>query len=275
VMLDGGGSSTFMLGPYTLNTPTDGRQRVVGSHLGILYRDTRDPACVVDNGRFCDDNQLQTCTGGDLSATGDCAAYGLTCAEDGDWAFCVDPRCPDADGNGGVCTGSSTLQSCTDGSFGEGDCAYFGMVCGDEGGANAMCIDARCPDGPEGGVCTTGTTLASCSAGVYAESDCSASGLVCEAGACVAANDTGSDHDSAVDPDPDRGDSGGDGDMASTDDGGSSDGPGAVTPWGGCACASDGAQRGVGPWTFPALAVVIRLAALLRRRPRAMRRDVA
>lgn len=189
VMLDGGGSSTLMLGPYTMNTPTDGSQRVVGSHLGILYRETIDPACATANGRWCEGTVLRTCTGGARTEEGDCGAYGLSCAEDGDWAFCVDPRCPDTDGNGAVCTGTTTLHGCTDGVYAEGDCVYFGTVCGDEGGASAMCMDARCPDGPEGGRCTGPTTLTACSAGAYAETDCAASGLVCDDGACVSETD--------------------------------------------------------------------------------------
>lgn len=250
VMLDGGGSSTLMLGPYTMNAPTDGSQRVVGNHLGILYRETLDPACVVKNGRWCDGTVVHTCTGGAETGVGDCGAFGLACGEDGDWAYCVDPRCPDADGNGGVCTGASTIQSCTDGAFGEGDCAYFGMACGDEGGAGATCMDARCPDGPEGGVCTSASTLASCAAGVYAETDCGASGLVCESGACGSAGGGGGGGaDSA--------------DSASADSGAQDSGPGAdsgvdtaVTELpgdpsrpsrSGCACTSGSAPASAAP----------------------------
>jgi MYXO-CTERM domain-containing protein len=233
VMLDGGGSSTLMLGPYTMNTPTDGSQRVVGSHLGILYRESRDPSCAVDNGRWCEGTTLHTCTGGASIESGDCASWGLGCAEDGDWAFCVDPRCPDPDGNGGVCTGATTLQSCTDGTYTDGDCAYFGMVCGDEGGTSAMCIDARCPDGPEGAVCTSATTLSACTAGAYAEADCASSGQVCDAGACVTP-DSGGGVDSATE----SGDSGARDSAAADSASPDANADGAPEPNGGCGCGT-------------------------------------
>jgi hypothetical protein len=178
-MLDGGGSSTLVVEGDTKNNPSDGSPRTVANHFGIVYEDTLDARCGVANGRWCDGTVISTCQGGRYLGGGDCAAYGAGCEEDGDYAYCVDYRCPGGSGSGSACTGASTFEGCTDGSYGTGDCGAFGLACGTDASGSA-CMDARCP-GPNSGACTDAGVYTSCSAGSYAEQDCTASGLSCDA----------------------------------------------------------------------------------------------
>jgi hypothetical protein len=177
-MLDGGGSTTLVIENDVKNNPSDGSPRTVSNHLGIVYTDPIESACVTPNGRWCEGTVIGTCQGGRYLGSGDCAAYGATCQEDGDYAFCVDYRCPGGDGNGAVCTGASTFQQCVDGVYSEGDCGVFGLACGTDAGGTS-CMDTRCEAGPNSAFCTDAGLYAACSAGTYAEGDCAAYGLVC------------------------------------------------------------------------------------------------
>lgn len=129
LMLDGGGSSTLIVQGSAVNTPSDGSQRTVANHLGVRWRDTVDAGCEgIPNGKYClDDTQLATCAGGEYES-GDCGYYGLTCEEDGDFAYCVDPRCTNG-GQANVCVDDTVVGQCTDGVYAEGDCAYYGLQC--------------------------------------------------------------------------------------------------------------------------------------------------
>jgi hypothetical protein len=189
VMLDGGGSSTLWVDGAPINTPTDGYERSVSNHFAIQYRTSTDAVCVGrENGRHCDGSVLQTCTGGAWSSTGDCAAWGLPCEEDGAWAYCVDSRCPHGSGQGGTCLDGLTLATCVDGAYAEGDCGWLGMTC-EAYDTTAYCVDPRCAAGGMGSFCASGTVIATCTAGVYSEGDCAAYGATCgsdDAGAfCV------------------------------------------------------------------------------------------
>lgn len=177
-MLDGGGSSTLVIDGDIKNNPSDGSPRTVANHLGIVYSDTLDPACTLANGRWCDGSVVTACQGGRVVSSGDCAAYGAACEEDGDYAYCVDPRCPGGVGSGVSCVDATHTAYCTDGVYAEGDCAAFGQVCGTDA-SGSSCMDSRCEAGPNSGFCTDGGLYGSCVAGVYAESDCAASGQVC------------------------------------------------------------------------------------------------
>lgn len=195
VMLDGGGSTTLVVDDRVVNTPSDGSLRTVSNHLGVLYHGAADPECRVENGRWCEGSRLRTCQGGQPTADGDCAAYGATCQEDGDFAFCVDLRCPGGDGLGAACIDATRIASCSDGAYGEGDCAAFGLSCGEDA-LGAACQDPRCEAGPHSAFCTAGGQLGACAEGVYSASDCatgsacgdSSAGAVCVDDRCPAAD---------------------------------------------------------------------------------------
>ncbi len=206
VMLDGGGSSTLVVedtnagadcnpsGDNDLcvkNNPSDGSPRTVANHLGITWEDVADTRCVVTNGRWCAGTSMHTCQGGRYRGSDDCADGGDLCQEDGDYAFCVDPRCPGGDGlRRYACVDATQIAGCNDGEYAVGDCGVWGLVCGEDslGGA---CMDSRCTSGPNSSFCLSDTSLAACTVGVYAESSCDA-GTSCVAGVCVApGNDTG------------------------------------------------------------------------------------
>jgi exopolysaccharide biosynthesis protein len=195
VMLDGGGSTTLVVedtnrsadcnprGDNDLcvkNNPSDGSPRRVANHLGITWEDVPDGRCRTANGKWCEGTALKQCEGGRFENVGDCGAYGFTCQEDGDFAFCVDPRCPE--GNGlrvAACVDSTRIASCNDGQYAVGDCAGFGLVCGTDGGGSA-CMDARCAAGPDSAFCASGSVVGACTDGVYTESGCPA-GTSCAA----------------------------------------------------------------------------------------------
>ena len=193
VMLDGGGSSTLVVedtntgadcnprGSNNLcvkNNPSDGSPRRVANHLGLTWEDTPDARCREANGKWCDGTRISACEGGRFKATGDCAAYGATCQEDGAYAFCVDPRCPGGDGlRVAGCVDATRIASCNDGQYSEGDCAGFGLVCGTDGGGSA-CMDARCAAGPDSSYCASTGVVGACTDGVYAEVPC-AGGTSC------------------------------------------------------------------------------------------------
>ena len=123
-------------------------------------------------------------TGAALGVTAG-AAFGGTCEEDGDWAYCVHFQCPDGDGNGSECLSETELRSCTDGWLSEGDCSVFGLECGEDA-AGAGCMDARCASGPHSGFCIDAATAAQCTDGTYAETAC-AGDEVCQVDGLVAA----------------------------------------------------------------------------------------
>jgi hypothetical protein len=136
---DGGGSSTLFASGSVQNVPSDGSERVVANHLAVMVSDHTDPECVgVENSRQCIDNtQMRTCTGGLNQGVGDCAAYGLTCEQDGLFAYCVDPRCVNG-GQQSFCLDETQIAICEDGVYREGDCAGFGLPCV-EGFGTAWC----------------------------------------------------------------------------------------------------------------------------------------
>jgi uncharacterized protein (TIGR03382 family) len=127
---DGGGSSTLYASGSVQNIPSDGSERVVANHLGIMVSGQTDPNCVgVENSRLCIDGQhLRTCTGGLDRGLGDCGVYGLTCEDDGLFGYCVDPRCVNG-GQQSQCLDDTRIGICEDGVYREGDCAGFGLPC--------------------------------------------------------------------------------------------------------------------------------------------------
>lgn len=205
VMLDGGGSSTLVVedtssdatcnprGAADLcvkNHPSDGSPRTVANHLGITWEDTADDRCAVANGRWCEGTVFHACEGGRYKGSGDCGYYGFGCQEDGNFAFCVDPRCPEGDGlRVYACVDATQIAGCNDGLYSVGDCAAFGLVCGADA-VGAACMDARCSAGPNTAFCLSETLAASCAGGVYAEASC-ADGSRCVDGACVTPGDSG------------------------------------------------------------------------------------
>ena len=198
-MLDGGGSSTMVIDGDVKNNPSDGSLRTVSNHLGIIYSDTLDGRGGVYNGRWCDGTVIGVCQGGRYLGSGDCACYGATCEEDGEYAYCVDYRCPGGSGTGAACLDATRIGACTDGAYGEGDCGAFGLTCGTDASGSA-CQDPRCAAGPNSGFCLEGERYASCAGGIYgAEVDCAASGLVCDAAAGCVNPDAGTTDDSTPD----------------------------------------------------------------------------
>lgn len=127
---DGGGSSTLVIGGVVQNVPSEGGERVVANHLGIMVADHTDPACVgVENSKQCvDATQFRTCTGGLDRGLADCGAFGLTCETDGLFAYCVDPRCVEG-GQVSFCLDATRIAMCVDGVYSEGDCAAYGLPC--------------------------------------------------------------------------------------------------------------------------------------------------
>lgn len=176
-MLDGGGSTSLWVDGAVRNQPSDGSPRNLANHVGIVYADEPDAICPFDAGAWCDGSQLRTCNGGRLVNEGDCAAFGTTCQQDGDWAFCVSPMCPGGDGAGSGCADLLTLESCTDGVYSSGDCSALGLICGTDAVGSA-CMDPRCEAGPNSDFCADLDRVASCADGAYSEMLCAA-GAVC------------------------------------------------------------------------------------------------
>lgn len=271
VMLDGGGSSTLVVedtnsgadcnprGDDDLcvkNNPSDGSPRTVANHLAITWEDAADGRCATANGKWCDGTVISQCQGGRFTGSGDCAAFGATCQEDGDFAFCVDPRCPDGDGLRHYgCLDGTVLEGCNDGVYGTGDCAAYGLVCGTDAGG-ASCMDSRCAAGPHSSFCIDATVLAACTDGAYAESSC-VEGTLCADGACVTpgGGDTGTPSDGA--------DTG----LAESDGADTGRGAAPAVPGKATALDSIGCAPGCGT-TAPAAALPLlgALAALRRRR---------
>jgi hypothetical protein len=255
VMLDGGGSSTLVLDGSVLNDPSDGSLRTVSNHFGVTFHSAVDSACPVANGRWCDGTVLSACEGGQPQSTGDCGYYGLACQEDGDWAFCVDPRCPGGDGLGAECLDATQIATCNDGVYGTGDCAAFGLVCGTDT-LGAGCMDARCAAGPHSGFCTDSGAYAACTDGAYAETDCVSAGLVCDPAAGCVSPDAGDDG---------GGEGEGEGEGAG---GGAEEASGEVTraPKEGCSTAPSASPTEGGAWGRLALGLSLVLIGLRGRR---------
>ena len=275
-MLDGGGSSTLVVEGSVVNNPSDGSPRTVSNHLGIVYSDTIDAACTVSSGRWCDGTVLSTCQGGRHLGSGDCAAYGAGCEEDGDYAYCVDYRCPGGSGSGASCLDSTNIATCTDGQYGEGDCGAFGLLCGSDASGSA-CMQAECEAGPNSNFCTSDGQLGACTAGIYAATACASGstcasdsdGAVClddrcasaDGGTCAAEVWSGctdgvySESDcgalgltcsdaGCVDPSGDGGAAGDGGGAAGDGGGGGSEATGTRLDEGGCGCSVAAAPRG-------------------------------
>ena len=155
MMLDGGGSTALVVEGTVQNSPSDGGQRTVGSHLGLIYTTADDAACAGRRSAgWCEGSTVRTCNGGRLVNEGNCAAFGTACQTHGDWAFCVHPDCPAGNGMGGTCAGS-VVTGCADGAPRTADCAAAGMACRATGGL-AQCLPAACecvPGGRETGSC--------------------------------------------------------------------------------------------------------------------------
>jgi hypothetical protein len=117
----------MVVGGQVLNTPSDGSERVIGSHLGIMINDAFDARCELTNGSWCDGTVYKVCEGG-IYAEGDCGWYGLSCEEDGEIAFCVDPRCT-AGSQDSYCLDGTRIAGCTDGVYSEADCGAYGLSC--------------------------------------------------------------------------------------------------------------------------------------------------
>ncbi len=256
-MLDGGGSSTLWVDGAVRNDPSDGYERTVANHIGVVYAHDRDDECRYAAGAWCEGSQLRTCNGNRLVNDGDCGAFGCSCQEDGQWAFCVDWRCPGGDGTANACLDATRIAGCTDGVYGEGDCGVFGLVCGSDS-QGAGCMDSRCAAGPHSSFCLDVGTVASCDEGVYSEiacgadESCEASG---ESASCVGPEDPedtqGDDPGDTEAPDPLDSDDPGDGPPGSRSD--------AVPE--GCGCAQGAGLPG-------ALALLLGLVPLARRRRR-------
>jgi MYXO-CTERM domain-containing protein len=269
VILDGGGSSTMVIDGGVVNDPSDGSQRTLPNHIGVVVQGSADSECELSSGRWCDGDELNTCTGGSWLGPGDCSYFGATCEEDADWAYCVNYQCPDGDGQAQRCIDETQLEGCTDGVYASGNCALFGMVCGEDSQGSA-CMDSRC-EGPDTSTCLDESTVAGCQEGVYSESSCEGKEICVESGESASCRvpDTGGDTGSSTTggEDSERTDTG------STADGGSdggSDGGVDTNPPGeddraqagdsepGCGCASGGRPR------LPVLGVF--LLGLFRRR---------
>lgn len=138
---DGGGSSTLVIDGQVRNQPSDGSERIIANHLGIMVADQTDAVCLGhENAKTCaDDTHIQTCTGGVDRGLGDCSYYGLECEQDGNYAYCVDPRCTNG-GQANACLDGTKIAMCKDGVYAEGDCAGFGLPCV-EGFSTAWCWD--------------------------------------------------------------------------------------------------------------------------------------
>jgi hypothetical protein len=140
MMLDGGGSSTLVVDGGAVNTPSDGGQRSVANHIGVLWDDSPEAGCEdAPNGRMClDETNIASCVSG-VYSSGDCATYGATCEEDPleDFAYCVDWRCG-GDGSAAYCGDGEEISVCEDGVYASGDCAAYGLSCV-EGLGSAWC----------------------------------------------------------------------------------------------------------------------------------------
>jgi hypothetical protein len=130
MMLDGGGSTTMVINGQVRNSPSDGVERAVANHIGIMIGGPPAAECAGhENSKSCTDaTHLATCEGGRFLGAGDCGYFGLTCEAKDDFAYCVDPRCM-AGGQGHFCLDATRLAGCEDGVYGDGDCAAFGVSC--------------------------------------------------------------------------------------------------------------------------------------------------
>jgi hypothetical protein len=132
MMFDGGGSSTLWVEGSVVNTPSEGSQRTVSNHFGVMVSSSTDSRCTaLPNGKYClDGTRMATCEGGTFSE-GDCGYYGLACEESESFAYCVDPSCTNG-GQASFCVDATVIGTCTDGVVtGTGDCAYYGATCED------------------------------------------------------------------------------------------------------------------------------------------------
>ena len=202
-MQDGGGSTNLVMNGTVKNVPSDGSPRLNVNHIGVILASSVDSQCQVSSGKWCTGESISTCSGGRFLGTGDCAFFGATCEEDGDYAYCVSYQCPNGEGNGVSCTSSTEIEQCNDGWYFEGDCAVFGLECGTDA-LGSSCMQSECLQGPNSGFCISGATVAQCTDGVYAETSC-AEDEVCEVengnANCVASmEDTGEVNKPSAEP---------------------------------------------------------------------------
>lgn len=253
VMLDGGGSSTLYVAGYVVNNPSDGSERTVSNHIGIIYNSYVDSSCEVTNGKWCNGSTISACAGGEHLGSGDCAYYGATCQEDGDYAFCVDYRCPDGDGFGVNCVSETTAEYCSDGAYATADCSAFGLVCGEDA-SGAACMMSSCEAGPNSNFCTDAGLLAGCVDGTYAESACPAGTECREASGTASCVDPSAPVDTGDGPfDPG-------GEDPNDDDDGEARGESISPEEGRCGCRGDRAEL--------LLALALPALALRRQRPK-------
>jgi uncharacterized protein (TIGR03382 family) len=178
VMQDGGGSSTLVVnGTRVNNLPANqSSERTVSNHLALIRADGNAPQCASrKKGRWCTGDTIKTCSAGRFES-GNCAAFGAACREDGNWAFCVDPRC--RAGQGTHCAGDK-LVTCTpraDGNYDVVEAACpAGQACSGAAGSAACGAASTCGNG----TCDAGETCATCGG------DCGAC-ETCGNGACDA-----------------------------------------------------------------------------------------
>ncbi len=185
MMLDGGGSSTLVVGGARVNALESGTsERVVANHLAVVVSPV-DPACAaVPNGRTClDATWISTCEGGQHQGDGDCGFFGATCEEHEGTAYCVALQCHNG-GNAPTCLDATVIGQCEWGRVeSQGDCAVYGATC-EEAEDTAFCVHYRCEAGGMGAFCD-GDVAVQCDFGVPTDVDCAADGLSCDEGACV------------------------------------------------------------------------------------------
>ena len=236
VALDGGGSSTLVVGGQVKNQPSDGNQRTVGNHLAFFATgsgpapqcpDFVDPLCEGNaNLQRCNGTFITACDAGAPVANGDCGFFGAGCSTEGGLAHCVHPSClQNLNGgeDGSFCIDDTKIGSCTLGVYSEGDCGAFGGLCSEAGGTDvdAHCVHFLCHTnlngGEDGTFCKDTATLATCTLGAYVERACTQG--------CAVVDDGARCGEDPVTPAPDAGNpdavdagTGGDGDAGSAGD---------------------------------------------------------
>lgn len=202
VALDGGGSSTLVVGGQVKNVPSDGHQRTVSNHLAFFAAgsgpspqcpDFVDPVCEGNaNLQRCEGTFLTSCDAGAPVAHGDCGFFGAGCSTQGGLAHCVHPFClQNLDGgeDGSFCADATKIATCTLGRYDEGDCGFYGGLCSEAGGTatDAHCVHFLChtnlDGGEDGTFCKDAATLSTCTLGAHEERACARGCVVDRAGA--------------------------------------------------------------------------------------------